>query len=152
MRKPLLLITLFSFCLSACYKTEDNTTVKDNPSLIIKAGFACGWGSGEDSLVISSTLIKYIYSVPARSQIPEISKTRVTSTTEWNNILNSVNVRDFSNLHYNSCIICVDGCDEWISVKSDSISHQIRFGLGLKIDSIKQLQNILAQLRTEFRN
>jgi hypothetical protein len=29
---------------------------------------------------------------------------------------------------------------------------EIRFGLGFKIDSIKPLQNILSQLRAEFRN
>ena len=120
--------------------------------MIIKAGFMCGWGSGEDSLIISSTMIKYVYSVPARSSIPEIYKTRLTTGTEWNNILNSINISNFLNLNYNSCNICVDGCDEWISIKNDSISHQIRFGLGLKIDSIKQLQNILSQLRLEFRN
>jgi hypothetical protein len=152
MKNHLLLITLISFCLLACKKQEDNTTIKKNPSLIIKAGFMCGWGSGEDSLIISSTLIKYVYSVPAKSHIPEINKTRVTSTSEWNNILNSINVSNFLNLNYNSCNICVDGCDEWISIKNDSISHQIRFGLGFKIDSIKQLQNILSQLRSEFRN
>ena len=119
--------------------------------MIIKAGFMCGWGSGEDSLIISNTTIKYVYFVPAKSQIPEINKSRQTTTTEWNNILNSINFSNFLNLNYNSCNICVDGCDEWIFIKNNSISHQIRFGLGYKIDSIKPLQDILAQLRSEFR-
>jgi hypothetical protein len=152
MKNHLLLITLFSFCLLTCNKQEDNTTIKENPSLIIKAGFMCGWGSGEDSLIISSTMIKYVYSVPAKSLVPEINKTRPTTTTEWKTILNSININNFINLNYNSCNVCVDGCDEWISIKNDSISHQIRFGLGFKIDSIRQLQNILSQLRSEFSN
>jgi hypothetical protein len=129
-----------------------DTTIKENPSLIIKAGFMCGWGSGEDSLIISSTLIKYVYSVPGRSSTPEISKTRLTTDTEWNNILDSINISNFLNLNYNSCNICTDGCDEWISIKNDSVYHQIRFGLGYKIDSIKPLQNIISKLRSEFRN
>lgn len=151
MKNHLLLIILFSFFLIGCSKTENNPTIKENNSLIIKAGFMCGWGSGEDSLIISNTTIKYVYSVPAKSQIPEINKSRQTTTTEWNNILNSINFSNFLNLNYNSCNICVDGCDEWIFIKNNSISHQIRFGLGYKIDSIKPLQDILAQLRSEFR-
>ena len=152
MKNQLLLITLFSFCLLACNKTKDSPAINVSSSMVIKAGFMCGWGSGEDSLIISSTMIKYVYSVPAKSLVPEINKTRPTTTTEWKTILNSININNFINLNYNSCNICVDGCDEWISIKNDSISHQIRFGLGFKIDSIKQLQNILSQLRSEFRN
>jgi hypothetical protein len=151
MKNRLLLIVIFSFCLIACNKTEFSRTKSENTSMVIKAGFMCGWGSGEDSLIITSTTIKYVYSVPAKSQIPEINKERQTSTSEWNNILNSVNFDSFLNLNYNTCNICVDGCDEWISVKNDSMSHQIRFGLGLKIDSVKPLQDILSQLRSEFR-
>jgi len=152
MKNHLLLIILFSFCLITCNKNEDNSLIKDNSSLVIKAGFMCGWGSGQDSLIISSKTIKYFYSVPANSQIPEINKTRSTTPAEWNTILNSINLNNFLNLNYNSCNICVDGCDEWISIKNDNISHQIRFGLGIKIDSIKPLQDILSQLRSEFRN
>jgi hypothetical protein len=82
--------------------------------LVIKAGYMCGWGSGQDSLIISSKMIQYVYSVPANSQIPEVNKARPTTPAEWNNILNSINFNNFLNLHYNSCNICVDGCDEWI--------------------------------------
>jgi hypothetical protein len=134
-----------------CNKNEPTPAKEENNSLVIKSGFMCGWGAGQDSLVISSTMIKYVYSVPSNSQVPEIIKERPTTATEWNNILNSINLNNFLNLNYNSCNICFDGCDEWITVKNDSISHQIRFGMGLKIDSIKPLQDILSQLRTEFR-
>jgi hypothetical protein len=151
MKNHLQLIILFSFLLTACSKTENNPIIKDNASLVIKAGFMCGWGAGEDSLIISATTIRYVYTVPSKSQIPEINEERQTTPAEWNNILNSVNYNNFLKLNYNSCNICVDGCDEWISIKNNSISHQIRFGLGLKIDSIKPLQDILSQLRSEFR-
>lgn len=152
MKINLLLITLICFCLTACSKQENNSSIVENSRLIIKAGYMCGWGSGEDSLIISRALIKYYYSVPANSQVPEIYKTRATTTAEWNDILNSFRIDDFLNLHYNSCNICVDGCDEWISISNDSVSHLIRFGLGARIDSIKQLQNVLSKLRSEFRN
>lgn len=147
-----LLVILFSiFCLSSCNKSEEFDSNQENSSLVIKAGFACGWGAGEDSLIISSTRIKYVYSIPAKSRVPQINETRSTTSTDWKNITNAINLNKFLNLHYNSCNICVDGCDEWISIKNDSISHQITFGLGLNIDSIKPLQDLLAKFRSEFR-
>lgn len=151
MKYHLLLIILFSSCLIDCDNKEDNPEIQLNSSLVIKAGFICGWGSGEDSLIITSTMIKYTYTVPAKSHIPEINQSRPTSPDEWDDILNSINIRNFLNLNYNTCNVCVDGCDEWISVKNNSISHQIRFGMGNIIDSIKPLQDILSQLRSEFR-
>ena len=151
MKNHLLIIILFSFFLLTCSKTENDPIIKHNTSLVIKAGYMCGWGSGQDSLIISSTTIKYVYSAPARSQIPVINTERQTTAAEWNDILNSINYSNFSKLNYNTCNICVDGCDEWISIKNISVSHQIRFGLGLKIDSIKSLQAIIEQLRSEFR-
>jgi hypothetical protein len=151
MKFSLFLIIPLSIFLISCNKQENISLNTENSSMVIKAGFMCGWGSGEDSLIITSKLIKYVYSIPARSHVPEINQTRLTTTTEWKNITDAINISNFLKLNYNTCNICVDGCDEWISITNNSVSHQIRFGLGLKIDSIKQLQDILSQLRSEFR-
>ncbi len=152
MKNFLFFVIFLTVCLDSCKKPEKINLNKENSSLVIRAGFMCGWGSGEDSLIISSTMIKYVYSVPAKSHIPEINQTRFTTVTDWKNITNAININNFLKLNYNTCNVCVDGCDEWISIKNDSVSHQIRFGYGLKIDSIKPLQDILSQLRSEFRN
>ncbi len=145
--KPItfLILTLF-FVFSSCKKSE----LTPGSDLIIKAGFECGWGSGEDSLEISKTTIKYVYYIPAKSHEPIINKTRAVSDSEWSKILNDVNLDDFVKLNYQSCNICVDGCDEWILVQDDKITHNIRFTKGEKIDQINNLQNKLEQLRTEF--
>lgn len=152
MKYYLPIIILLPVYLCSCNKSAVDDLKKDDSSIIIKAGYMCGWGSGEDSMIITSRMIKYVYSVPGRSPVPVINKRRLTTASEWNNLLNSINTSDFFIQNYNSCNICVDGCDEWIYVKNNSISHQIRFGLGLRIDSIIELQNILGQLRDEFRN
>jgi hypothetical protein len=140
-----LILTIF-FVFSGCKKSESTP----DSDLIIKAGFACGWGSGEDSLEISKTTIKYVFYIPARSNKPVIDKSRAVSESEWKEILNNINFDDFVKLNYQSCNICVDGCDEWISIRDIKISHEIRFAKGLKIDSISKLQNKLEQLRSEF--
>lgn len=151
MKNSLLFLLLSSFCLISCNKKENIDLNEENSSMVIKAGFACGWGTGEDSLIISSTIIKYVYSVPAKSRVPEINQTRFTTTADWKNITDAIDLNNFLKLNYNTCNICLDGCDEWIAIRNDSIFHQIRFGLGLKIDSIKPLQDLLSQYRSEFR-
>jgi hypothetical protein len=131
-----------------CKKSE----LTSNSDLIIKSGFMCGWGSGEDSLEISQTTIKYVYYIPSQSRVPIINKSRAVTESEWKQILEIVNLDDFVKLKYQSCNICVDGCDEWISIEDDEISHNIRFGKGSQIDTISRLQNKLAELRAEFNN
>jgi hypothetical protein len=134
-----LLIIFFS-----CKKT------KDDSDLVINAGFVCGWGAGMDSIKITQKAIQYVSYIPARSSTPVINKNRAVSEGEWQDILNVVNTDDFLSLNYNSCNICFDGCDEWISVQNDRISHKITYGKGTSIDSISGLQDKIAQLRAEF--
>lgn len=150
MKNLLPIIFLLFTGLVGCKKSENDFSSKDNSSLKIIAGFMCGWGTGEDSLYISKTSIKYVYYIPATSMLPQINKTRSVQDTEWVNIVNSIDLNEFVKLNYNSCNICVDGCDEWISIQNNQGSHQIRFSKGIKIDSIYKLQNKIAQLRSEF--
>jgi hypothetical protein len=140
----------FLLCFAGCKKTDNNALFYDSSSIIINAGFYCGWGAGADSLFISRSEIKYLYYVPAESMLPKIIRSRSVPDTEWINIVNSIDLKDFIKLKYNSCNVCVDGCDEWISVQTDQISHQIRFSKGLRIDTIYKLQNKIEQLRSEF--
>lgn len=128
----------------SCKKTEDNS------DLIIKAGFVCGWGAGMDSITITKKAIKYVSYIPSRSTIPVIIKTRAVPGSEWQDILGVVNTNDFASLHYNSCNVCFDGCDEWIYLENDRISHKITYGKGTSIDTISRLQDKIAELREEF--
>jgi len=146
-----LFLTLF-IVLSACKKSDvNNETFKASGSgLLIKAGFECGWGSGMDSLVITQTSVKYVYYIPAQSFTPIINKTRAVSDTEWAEILNDLNIDDFVKLDYQTCNVCVDGCDEWIYVQNDTVSHKITFGKGYMINTIGKLQNKLTEIRAEF--
>jgi hypothetical protein len=148
-KKLIPFVFLMLVCLDGCDKHENKSDIEESP-LKIRAGFMCGWGSGEDSLYISNTVIKYFYYVPAQSMLPKINKTRTTTEAEWDDILKSLDLNNFVKLDYNSCNICFDGCDEWIKIQDDQLSHQIRFGMGSKIDPISSLQTILAQYRAEF--
>jgi hypothetical protein len=144
------LVILFIICISGCTKNVNFRFPDDGSPLQIRAGFACGWGSGEDSILITRSLIRYRYYIPARSSFPVINESRSVTDKEWVTILNSVDAEEFQKLIYNSCNICVDGCDEWIAIQTNEVSHMIRFPKGFQIDAIKELQDKLASLRTEF--
>jgi hypothetical protein len=141
----LLIFTVLSV-FQSCIK---NQTVS-NSELNITAGFVCGWGSGMDSMTISRDSITYKYWVPATSPDPVINKSRPVSESEWKQILSQVNLTEFLDLDYHSCNVCVDGCDESISIQEDNISHKITYGKGLEIKAISGLQAKLAELRLEF--
>jgi hypothetical protein len=141
-------ILLVTGLLFSCSNNELNQT--NSSGLVIKAGFECGWGSGTDSIIISQKGLKYAYYVPARSQQPQINRTRSISDSEWADIKSDADINGFEKLQYQSCNICFDGCDEWIFIKNGDQSHKITFGKGRKIDSISSLQTKLAQIRAEF--
>ena len=147
MKSTLILVLTVFFIFSNCRRSD----LSPESDYIIKAGFACGWGSGEDSLLISRTSIRYVYYIPAKSHDPVINKTRAVSDGEWIEILNDFNLQEFLKLNYQSCGICVDGCDQWISIKDDNLSHSIQFPLGFKIDPISKFQDRLSQIRAEIR-
>jgi hypothetical protein len=127
-------------CIGGCEKHENKSNVnKEESYLKIRAGYMCGWGAGEDSLYISNTVIRYVYFVPARSRLPKINKTRTTTEAEWANILHSLDLNNFVKLDYNSCNICVDGCDEWIKIQDDQIPISSAFaGLRHNIPAFAQ--------------
>lgn len=149
MMRILLVVSIFTFMTVLSCKNSDSY-LTDNSDFVIKAGFICGWGAGEDSIEISQTGIKYVYYVPRQSQKPQITKSRSISGSEWIEIMKAVNMDDFVKLDYQTCNVCFDGCDEWIFIEKDKVSHEIRFDKGATIDTISKLQLKLRQLRAEF--
>jgi hypothetical protein len=144
-------LPIIGLLLFGCEKNNSDDT-PDNSGLIIKSGFVCGWGNGTDTIEISKTTIRYVYYIPRQSQQPQISKTRSVSASEWNEIRCAVNMKEFNKLTYNTCNVCVDGCDEWIFIQENKSFHKITFRFGAKIDTISNLLTKLAQLRNEFYN
>ena len=143
-------IALCAILINAC--NQDGENPANNSGLVIQAGYICGWGSGTDSIQITKTAVRYVYYIPRKSQQPQIVKTRTVSESEWTEIINSINLEEFTKLNYNTCNVCFDGCDEWIQIHNDQTDHKITFGKGLKIDAINQLQEKLSRLRAEFNN
>jgi hypothetical protein len=148
------IIFCITFLLSVpftCNRQEPAAGVSDSAT-IITAGYVCGWGSGEDSLVITSDKVSYKFFVPASSSKPSVNISRTLTAAEQEAIKNAVDFPTFCQLEYNSCNVCADGCDEWIIIKHLNATHEIRYSKGQQINSVSALQAILLDFRKEFNS
>jgi hypothetical protein len=152
MLKPLLILMLMPISwIFLNSSTGIKTNQFEESDLTIKAGYICGWGSGQDTLTITKKKVSYVFYVPRKSNKPEIKKSRTLTEKEWEEILSSFDMNDFLKLNYNTCNVCIDGCDSWISVHSKKTNHRLSFNYGMQIDTIKNLQVKLSQIRAEFQ-
>jgi hypothetical protein len=94
--------------------------------LIIKMSGSCGWCGGYDSLKISESAIYYAFNDPCGDA--DSSNNWVTNKDDWNELIGLLDLLEFKKVNVNTCYVCVDGCDTWISVKSEYFFHEIRFG------------------------
>jgi hypothetical protein len=124
---------------------------KETSGLIIVEGSVCGWCAGSDSVIISEYKINYrnMHSCDhhAYSKVSHIEK------SEWDKLTGIIDFDEFNNIHLNTCNVCVDGCDKWITLRNGSYSHTIRFGYqdSAAIQSIKPLVDKLDSIREAFR-
>ena len=123
---------------------------KETYNLTIVGGSVCGWCAGSDSVIISEYKINYrnMHSCDhhAYSKVAHIEK------SEWDKLTGLVDFDAFSNIHLNTCNVCVDGCDKWITLRNGSYLHTIRFGYqdSAAIQSIKPLVDKLDSIREAF--
>jgi hypothetical protein len=124
---------------------------KETSDLTIVGGSVCGWCAGSDSVILSEYKINYrnMHSCDhhAYSKISHMEK------SEWDKLTGMINFDEFNSIHLNTCNVCVDGCDKWITLRNGSYSHTIRFGYldSAAIQSIKPLVDKLDSLRKAFR-
>lgn len=69
--------------------------------------------------------------------------------SEWDKLTGSIDLDVFSSIHLNTCNVCADGCDKWISIRNGSFYHKIRYGYGdsAVVQPIKILVDKLDSLR-----
>jgi hypothetical protein len=124
---------------------------KDDNEFMIAMGTVCGWCGGSDSLVITEDKTSYEYNSPCDNN--DLSRNGLTGKSEWDELIELLDMDKFQNININTCYVCVDGCDTWISVKSGSVTHEIRFGFedSTAIMDIRPFVDKLDSIRTAFR-
>jgi hypothetical protein len=148
MKYPVKIIIVFLLIYS-CNKGVDDLVVNDN-QLIIKYGTYGSWCTGDDSLIISSNNLRYGYYSPCDKK--SIFKQSIISSEDKKQLVNTLNLIEFEKLELNSCAICVDGTDYWISIENGSYFHKIRYAAGdtLSINSIIEFVRLLDKQKAKF--
>jgi hypothetical protein len=125
---------------------------KETSGLTIVGGSECGWCGGADSVIISEYRINYRNMNPcdhhAYSKISHLEK------SEWDELTGMIDLDAFSSIHLNTCNVCADGCDKWITISKGSYSHTIRFGIqdSVTVQPIMALVQKLDSLRGIYKN
>jgi hypothetical protein len=143
----ILLLSSFLFLLWVISCNKE----KETSGMTIVSGMVCGWCGGTDSLIISENSINYRSMRPcnhhAYSRVSPIDK------SEWDKLTGITDLDEFGNIRLNTCNVCSDGCDKWITITNGSFSHTIRFGNedSAAVQSIKPLVDKLDSLRAVLK-
>ena len=128
MKKYFLLLTAISLLFNACEKKDtDNEVLEiDYPGMIIKSGYTCGWCVGGDSLILTGESGQYYYGSPCYEGYYDTTFSVDANT--WKELNDLLDLDKFLAIDINKCYMCADGCDYWLSIEYDTISHYIRYG------------------------
>lgn len=113
-------------------------------------GHVCGWCAGADSLYVTVEQLTYTSVDYCNDTI--LNHNKPYSFNELNQLMGLIEIDDFLNISINTCYVCVDGCDTWITISNDTLSHTIRFGYrdSLVVQSIQPFIDALHDLQAEF--
>jgi hypothetical protein len=148
--KYLFAVLVVVFVGSSCtYNSiEEN---RADPDLVIKTGTVCGWCTVNDTLTISGTQLRYVNYTNCSTSKTSVNKNGTLTSQELNTLLGLLNFDELKKLELNSCNVCVDGCDDWISFKNGSQTHYIRFGRNdPKLQPIKAFIDQLYAIKNQY--
>ena len=141
------LIILVFLVIGSC----NNSEVPAYENFKIEFGSMCGWCAGEEFITVTHSEIKYIRNIPCGEGKGTKKKEKKISSKKWNEILSSFDYSLFKTLKYNTCNVCVDGCDEIIKITEKDSIHEIRYSPNDEIEGITDLRQILNKIMEEMR-
>jgi hypothetical protein len=140
-----LFIIVSILLLISCKKDQENVSADNN--LEISMGTICGM-TGGNSISVSRKNIIYQSDVFSKKE----GKMIITPVNEWNDLISTLDYMKFKNINLNTCNRCLDGCDNWISIKADTTVHTIYYWAD-DIEKLKEIQPLIEKLeylRSQF--
>ena len=137
MKTNAILINLILLVSLSC--DEEEKIVNSN-KLTVTYGHVCGWCAGLDSITIAKDVTNLFTDYNCGDSI--IRKSTATKKDQWSALKNNFDPNQFQKIDLNSCYVCADGCDTWITIISDSYYHKIRYGYN-ETDKLKSIQSFV---------
>jgi len=145
----ILFLIAFVFVTWSCSESQEYEL--ESSDLVIKTGTVCGWCAKNDTLIISGKSYRYVNYIECSTTNPSVKKTGQLETAESEILVSKLNFQEFKKLDLNSCNVCVDGCDDWISIKNGAETHTIRFSRNdPKLQYIKSFVDQLNELKSRY--
>ena len=113
---------------------------------------ACGWCAGSDSM--SFTNSKETYFKPPICNFKGVSYAYPAAPKNWESLVTTFDMEKFSQIEMNTCGVCVDGCDDWVTVQLGAKMHSIRYS-DIEDEKLKPIKPFLLKLRAireKYRN
>ncbi len=145
----ILFLTVIVFSAWSCSESKEDEL--ESSDFVIKTGTVCGWCAQNDTLTIDGKDVRYVNFTQCSTTNPSVSKTGRLETAALELLLSTLDYPEFKKLDLNSCNVCVDGCDDWISIKNGAETHTIRFDLNdPKLQSVKSFVDQLNAIKTMY--
>ena len=123
-------------------------------SIRIDMGTSFGecWGYCIFQLVIENGEANFVaYNWWDNLSFPDLSVNETYSSSEWNNVLNNININDFFELDEEyGCPDCADGGAEWIELTINGNTHKVTFEAYTEVEGIEEIILILRELRGQY--
>lgn len=147
-------IIAVSILVSAFACSDENSLTQQglaSSQLKIKTGTICGWCSMNDTLAISGNTIRYVNYTNCDNSKPAVENKGELSNKELETLLSKLDLKELTRLDMNTCNVCADGCDDWISFDNGEITHYIRFSRAdPKLNKIQAFIDELNALRSKY--
>jgi hypothetical protein len=141
-------IFLILICFSCTDKTFDDNS---NSDIVIKTGTVCGWCTLNDTLTIRGNNLRYVNYANCSTAKATVEKSGKLTSSELDTLLKLLDFDELKKLDLNSCNVCVDGCDDWISYESISQSQYIRFSVNdPKLKNIQSFVDELYRIKSKY--
>ena len=138
-----LLSAVLIFVAASCQKAVSVHSVSKD-DLQISINTACGWCAPGDSMTITKTSTAYKY-YPSSCSKEGKPISKATGQADWDDLLQLLDLEKFHSINLNECNICVDGCDEWITIQQGDYKHTIRYG-GKENEKLKEIKLFIEKL------
>ncbi len=150
MNKLFLKIFVIGIITFSCVNHDEKKPVLLD-GITIKIGQRCGWCAGYDSLILTKAESNYGYHPACAGK--DKNEHEQTDANRWNALLDKLDFNTFKSINVNTCNLCADGCDTWISIQKDDDIHTIQFGYtSPEIQSIKSFIDALDAWRKDLKN
>lgn len=138
----------FFLLLFSCSNNDEKLEADD--SYTIEFGSTCGWCGGTTNISINKGEINYTRIIPCGENQGTKTDTQNFDSEKWDELTTCFDINLFKTLDYNTCNVCVDGCDEIIKITQDKTTHEIRYNPSESIEGLETLQEKLREYLAEF--